>query len=133
MQDINTDTWWLKKTLFPKGKNKYAHMFIPESTTFWYYGTKMTPQVQGLWLDNTKRQLALMYGNTEIDINTREGITKFYKASMQALNSMKRQGYSATILNGTGEITMVKHGFEKEVGFTGQGFDSALMAQANWL
>ena len=133
MQDINTDTWWLKKTLFPKGKNKYAHMFIPESTTFWYYGTKMAPQVQGLWLDNTKRQLALMYGNTEIDINTREGITKFYKASMQALNSMNRQGYSATRLNGTGEITMVKHGFEKEVGFTGQGFDSALMAQANWL
>ena len=46
---------------------------------------------------------------------------------------MNRQGYSATRLNGTGEITMVKHGFEKEVGFTGQGFDSALMAQANFL
>ena len=133
MQDINTDTWWLKKTLFPSGKNKFAHMFIPESTSLWYYGTKMTPQVQGVWLDNTKRQLALMYGGKDIDINTNEGKVMFYKASMQALNSMNRQGYSATRLNGTGEITMIKHGFEKEVGFTGQGLDSALIAQANWL
>jgi hypothetical protein len=133
MQDINTDTWWLKKTLFPKGKNKFAHMFIPESTSLWYYGTKMAPQVQQVWLENTKRQLALMYGGKDIDINTNEGKVMFYKASMQALNSMNRQGYSATRLNGTGEITMIKHGFEKEVGFTGQGLDSALIAQANWL
>ena len=40
MQDINTDFWWLKKTLFPSGKNKFALMFIPESTSLWYYGTK---------------------------------------------------------------------------------------------
>ncbi len=133
MQDINTDTWWLKKTLFPSGKNKFAHMFIPESTSFWYYGTKMAPQVQKVWLDNTINQLALLNAGKDIDINTNEGKVLFYRASMQALNSMNRQGYSATRLNGTGKITMTKHGFEKEVGFTGQGFDSALMAQGNWL
>jgi hypothetical protein len=132
MQDINTDTWWLKKP-FIKGDNKFSHMFIPESTSFWYYGTKMTDQVQDVWLTNTKKQLTYLNGGKDIDINTNEGKVLFYKASMQALNSMNKQGYSATRLTGTGEIAMIKHGFEKESGFTGQGFDSALMAQANYL
>jgi len=132
MQDINTDTWWLKK-IFNKEKNKFSHMFIPESTSLWYKGLDMTPQVQTVWLDNIKTQLAYINGSKDIDITTDEGKEQFYKASIQALHSMNKQGYSATRLNGTGKVSMVKHGFEKEVGFTGQGFDSALMAQANWL
>ena len=132
MQDINTDTWWLKK-IFNKKQNKFSHMFIPESTSAWYKGLNMTPQVQQVWLDNIKTQLAYINGNSDIDLKTDEGKTQFYKASIQALHSMNKQGYSATRLNGTGKISMIKHGFEKEIGFTGQGFDSALMAQANYL
>ncbi len=132
MQDINTDTWWLKK-IFNKKQNKFSHMFIPESTSGWYKGLNMTPQVQQVWLDNIKTQLAYINGNSDIDLKTDEGKTQFYKASIQALHSMNKQGYSATRLNGTGKISMIKHGFEKEIGFTGQGFDSALMAQANYL
>jgi hypothetical protein len=132
MQDINTDTWWLKK-IFNKKQNKFSHMFIPESTSAWYKGLDMTPQVQQVWLDNIKTQLAYINGNSDIDLKTDEGKTQFYKASIQALHSMNKQGYSATRLNGTGKISMIKHGFEKEIGFTGQGFDSALMAQANYL
>jgi hypothetical protein len=132
MQDINTDTWWLKK-IFNKKQNKFSHMFIPESTSAWYKGLDMTPQVQQVWLDNIKTQLAYINGNSDIDLKTDEGKEQFYKASIQALHSMNKQGYSATRLNGTGKVSMIKHGFEKEIGFTGQGFDSALMAQANYL
>jgi len=132
MQDINTDTWWLKK-IFNKKQNKFSHMFIPESTSAWYKGLDMTPKVQKDWLDNIKTQLAYINGNSDIDITTDEGKEQFYKASIQALHSMNKQGYSATRLNGTGKVSMIKHGFEKEIGFTGQGFDSALMAQANYL
>jgi hypothetical protein len=132
MQDINTDTWWLKK-IFNKKQNKFSHMFIPESTSLWYKGLDMTPQVQQVWLDNIKTELAYINGASDIDLKTDEGKTQFYKASIQALHSMNKQGYSATRLNGTGKISMIKHGFEKEIGFTGQGFDSALMAQANYL
>lgn len=132
MQDINTDTWWLKK-IFNKKQNKFSHMFIPESTSLWYKGLDMTPEVQTVWLNNIKTQLAYINGSREIDLTTDEGKTQFYKASIQALHSMNKQGYSATRLNGTGKVSMIKHGFEKEIGFTGQGFDSALMAQANWL
>tara|TARA_R100000908_G_C3754746_1_gene149111 strand:- start:1268 stop:4492 length:3225 start_codon:yes stop_codon:yes gene_type:complete len=132
MQDINTDTWWLKK-IFNKKVNKFSHMFIPESTSAWYKGLDMTPQVQQVWLNNIKTQLAYINGNSDIDITTDEGKQQFYKASIQALHSMNKQGYSATRLNGTGKVSMIKHGFEKEIGFTGQGFDSALMAQANYL
>lgn len=132
MQDINTDTWWLKK-IFNKKQNKFSHMFTPESTSAWYKGLDMTPQVQQVWLNNIKTQLAYINGNSDIDITTDEGKEQFYKASIQALHSMNKQGYSATRLNGTGKVSMIKHGFEKEIGFTGQGFDSALMAQANYL
>ncbi len=132
MQDINTDTWWLKK-IFNKKQNKFSHMFIPESTSLWYKGLDMTPKVQKDWLDNIKTQLAYINGNSDIDLKTDEGKEQFYKASIQALHSMNKQGYSATRLNGTGKVSMIKHGFEKEIGFTGQGFDSALMAQANYL
>jgi hypothetical protein len=132
MQDINTDTWWLKK-IFNKKQNKFSHMFIPESTSAWYKGLDMTPNVQQVWLDNIKTELAYINGSSDIDLKTDEGKTQFYKASIQALHSMNKQGYSATRLNGTGKISMIKHGFEKEIGFTGQGFDSALMAQANYL
>jgi len=132
MQDINTDTWWLKK-IFNKKQNKFSHMFTPESTSAWYKGLNMTPQVQQVWLNNIKTQLAYINGNSDIDITTDEGKEQFYKASIQALHSMNKQGYSATRLNGTGKVSMIKHGFEKEIGFTGQGFDSALMAQANYL
>lgn len=132
MQDINTDTWWLKK-IFNKKVNKFSHMFIPESTSAWYKGLDMTPQVQQVWLNNIKTQLAYINGNSDIDITTDEGKEQFYKASIQALHSMNKQGYSATRLNGTGKVSMIKHGFEKEIGFTGQGFNSALMAQANYL
>ena len=132
MQDINTDTWWLKK-IFNKKQNKFSHMFIPESTSAWYKGLDMTPNVQQVWLDNIKTELAYINGSSDIDVKTDEGKTQFYKASIQALHSMNKQGYSATRLNGTGKISMIKHGFEKEIGFTGQGFDSALMAQANYL
>ena len=132
MQDINTDTWWLKK-IFNKKQNKFSHMFIPESTSAWYKGLDMTPNVQQVWLDNIKTELAYINGSSDIDLKTDEGKEQFYKASIQALHSMNKQGYSATRLNGTGKISMIKHGFEKEIGFTGQGFDSALMAQANYL
>jgi hypothetical protein len=132
MQDINTDTWWLKK-IFNKKQNKFSHMFTPESTSLWYKGLDMTPQVQQVWLDNIKTELAYINGASDIDLKTDEGKTQFYKASIQALHSMNKQGYSATRLNGTGKVSMIKHGFEKEIGFTGQGFDSALMAQANYL
>jgi len=132
MQDINTDTWWLKK-IFNKKQNKFSHMFIPESTSAWYKGLDMTPNVQQVWLDNIKTELAYINGSSDIDLKTDEGKEQFYKASIQALHSMNKQGYSATRLNGTGKVSMIKHGFEKEIGFTGQGFDSALMAQANYL
>ena len=132
MQDINTDTWWLKK-IFNKKVNKFSHMFTPESTSAWYKGLDMTPQVQQVWLNNIKTQLAYINGNSDIDITTDEGKQQFYKASIQALHSMNKQGYSDTRLNGTGKVSMIKHGFEKEIGCTCQGFYYALMAQANYL
>ena len=132
MQDINTDTWWLKK-IFNKKQNKFSHMFIPESTSAWYKGLDMTPKVQKEWLDEIKVQLTYINGNSDIDLKTDEGKEQFYKASIQGLKALNKKGYSATRLNGTGKVSMIKHGFEKEIGFTGQGFDSALMAQANYL
>jgi len=132
MQDINTDTWWVKK-IFNKKQNKFSHMFIPESTSAWYKGLDMTPLVQQEWLNEIKVQLTYINGNSDIDLKTDEGKEQFYKASIQGLKALNKKGFSATRLNGTGKVSMIKHSFEKEIGFTGQGFDSALMAQANYL
>jgi hypothetical protein len=131
--DINTDTFWLKQVLFPSGKNKYSHMFIPESTSLLPYKTTLTPQAQSVWLNHTINQLTHMYGGKNIDITTDDGKRMFYAASIQALNVMNKEGYGATRFNGTGEITITKNAYEDKVGFTGQGLENAIIAQGNYL
>ena len=132
--DINTNTWWVKK-FFLGQKDKYAHMFSPDSTTLLptFASTLLTPEVKRVWLDNTITELTYMTGSKEIDINSDDGKQIFYKASQIALNKMNKAGYSATRFTGDGKVRIIKNSFEDKVGFSGQGFDNSIIAQGNYL
>ena len=132
--DINTDTFWLKK-IFLSEKNKYTDIFIPEGTTFLPFKTStlLTPAVKGKWMEHTINELVHMNGSENFDINTTDGKALFYKASVAALNRMNQEGYGATKFTGNGEVKVIKHAYEDAVGFTGQGFENAIIAQGNYL
>ena len=132
--DINTDTFWLKK-IFLSEKNKYTDIFIPEGTTFLPFKTStlLTPSVKSKWMEHTINELVHMNGSENFDINTDDGKRTFYKASISALNRMNQEGYGATKFTGNGEVKIIKNAYEDSVGFTGQGFENALIAQGNYL
>ena len=132
--DINTDTFWLKK-IFLSEKNKYTDIFTPEGTTFLPFkaSTLLTPQVKSKWMEHTLNELTHMNGSQNFDISTDDGKRTFYKASVAALNRMNQEGYGATKFSGNGEVKIVKHAYEDAVGFSGQGFENAIIAQGNYL
>jgi hypothetical protein len=132
--DVNTDTNWFVK--FFKGKqNKYADIFNSSSTTLGvsFAGTLLTQQVESKLLQHTITNLNHMNGGKEFDITSDKGKVMFKNALMSSLESINNEGYGATNFTGNSKTKIVKHPYEKEIGFTGQGFQNSIIAIGNEL
>ena len=132
--DVNTDTNWFVK--FFKGKqNKYADIFNASSTTLGvsFAGTLLTPQVESKLLQHTITNLNHMNGGKEFDITSDKGKVMFKNALISSVEAINNEGYGATNFTGNSQTKIVKHPYEKEIGFTGQGFQNSIIAIGNEL
>ena len=132
--DVNTDTNWLVK-FFKDKQNKYADIFNASSTTFGvsFAGTLLTPQVESKLLKHTITNLNHMNGGREFDITSDKGKVMFKNALISSVESINNEGYGATNFTGNSQTKIVKHPYEKEIGFTGQGFQNIIIAIGNEL
>ena len=132
--DINTDSWWAKK-FFLSEKNQYTDLFHNSSTTLLpsRASTLLTEEVKAKWLQATVSQLVHLNGSKNFDITTNEGKALFRHAALKGLDILKDQGFTGTKFSGNGSIKMVKNAYEDKIGFQGQGFENAIIAQGNYL
>ncbi len=132
--DVNTDTNWLVK-FFKDKQNKYADIFNASSTTFGvsFAGTLLTQQVESKLLQHTITNLNHMNGGKEFDITSDKGKVMFKNALISSVEAINNEGYGATNFTGNSQTKIVKHPYEKEIGFTGQGFQNSIIAIGNEL
>jgi hypothetical protein len=57
----------------------------------------------------------------------------FKNALISSVESINNEGYGATNFTGNSQTKIVKHPYEKEIGFTGQGFQNSIIAIGNEL
>ena len=132
--DVNTDTNWFVK-FFKDKQNKYADIFNASSTTLGvsFAGTLLTPQVESKLLQHTITNLNHMNGGKEFDITSDKGKVMFKNALISSVEAINNEGYGATNFTGNSQTKIVKHPYEKEIGFTGQGFQNSIIAIGNEL
>ena len=132
--DINTDSWWAKK-FFLSEKNQYTDLFHNSSTTLLpsRASTLLTDDVKAAWLETTISNLTYLNGAKDFDLTSDNGKKLFRTAAISALDSLKNQGFTGTRFSGNGKIKMVKNAYEDKIGFQGQGFENAIIAQGNYL
>ena len=132
--DVNTDTNWFVK-FFKDKQNKYADIFNASSTTLGvsFAGTLLTPQVESKLLQHTITNLNHMNGGKEFDITSDKGKVMFKNALISSVEAINNEGYGATNFTGNSQTKIVKHPYEKAIGFTGQGFQNSIIAIGNEL
>ena len=68
-----------------------------------------------------------------MDITSDKGKVMFKNALISSVEAINNEGYGATNFTGNSQTKIVKHPYEKAIGFTGQGFQNSIIAIGNEL